>query len=96
MSKVNFASEAESMWRAFFSAVGVSMIIFGAECLALDRVMLTPRKQNPDANRTLMFIPAAQPAAVAREWQPPDWAPWSLMGAGTITLLYSLTLRRGG
>lgn len=66
------------MWRAFFLAIGVSLVIIGAECLAVEKAVFAPRL-GADASET-------------REFSPPEWAPWSLMSAGAVVLIYSFTI----
>jgi hypothetical protein len=77
------------MWRSLFLALGISAVILGVECLAIDKATLAKRDQ-----------PApGQPPAVqkSRDIVPPDWAPWSLLSTGAVTMLYSFTLpKRGG
>lgn len=77
------------MWRALFMALGISAVILGLECLVVEKAVL--------ANTA---APAAegQPAiGASRDFIPPDWAPWSLMSTGAVTMLYSVTLpKRGG
>jgi hypothetical protein len=68
------------MWRAFFLACGVSVLLLGLECLVVDDFIL--------ANRGAV---GASPAA-GRNLNPPDWAPWSLISAGAVTILYSFTI----
>jgi hypothetical protein len=70
------------MWRSFFLAVGVTLCILGVQCLAIDKAVLAAR-------------PAAQGmsnAIASREISPADWAPWSLLSAGAVTMLYSFTV----
>lgn len=72
------------MWRSFFLAMGCFAAILGAECLAIDRAVLSLRHE-PTAG----FI---QASGRHREFVPPDWAPWSLMSFGAVTMLYSFTI----
>ncbi|MEM9791264.1 MAG: hypothetical protein AAF842_12770 [Planctomycetota bacterium] len=72
------------MWRSFFLAVGAYACLLGLEALAVDRAVLKPRTQN------------GQVVMAAREVDPPEWAPWSLLSGGAIVVLYSLTLMKGG
>lgn len=75
------------MWRALFVALGLSAVILGVECLVVEKAVLAQH----DAKST------PQSAAVKRDFVPPDWAPWSLMSVGAVTMLYSVTLpKRGG
>jgi hypothetical protein len=69
------------MWRALFLALGVSTVILGAEALAVERAIL----KRPER---------AEASAQQRVIAPPEWAPWSLMGAGTVVVLYSFTIPR--
>ncbi len=72
------------MWRSLFLGLGLSCFILGAECLAIEKaVLVTPAraKAAPDAK-----------VVAKREIVPPEWAPWSLMSAGAVVLLYSFTL----
>ncbi|MCA9100432.1 MAG: hypothetical protein KDA63_04725 [Planctomycetales bacterium] len=62
------------MWRAFFLAVGITAMLLGAECLAVDKVIVR------------------SPSDGAGEISPPDWAPWSMISAGAVTVLYSFTI----
>ena len=77
------------MWRAFFLAVGVSLLILGAEFLGVERIVLKSR--TPPAARTATVDGEAKPSAL-QEVIPPPWAPWSLMSSGAIVCLYSFTI----
>lgn len=81
------------MWRSFFIALGISSCLLGAECLVLDKATLAAKK--PAAAQPLAGL--GNPAAARpREIVPPEWAPWSLMSAGAVTMLYSFTIPRKG
>lgn len=77
------------MWRAFFLALGAYVFILGAECLAIDKAVLKNRDQASGG-----AFRAGADAGRMREFVPTDWAPWSLMSSGAVTLLYSFTLPR--
>lgn len=66
------------MWRSFFLAIGAYCCLLGVEGLAVEKAVL----KNSSGN----FYQAA------REVVPPDWAPWSLLGAGAVVVLYSFTV----
>lgn len=68
------------MWRSFFLAVGVYCLILGTEALAIEKAVLKPR------------VRGGQVLAPARVVAPPDWAPWSLLSAGAVVVIYSFTL----
>ena len=66
------------MWRSFFLAIGAYCCLLGVESLAVEKAVL---KVDPKTWQ-----------AATREVIPPDWAPWSLLGAGTVVVLYSFTV----
>ena len=77
------------MWRAFFLAMGIASIILGAECLAIEKAILASEAAAaPNSNSTTLSVPVA----TKREVTPPEWAPWSLLSAGAVVVLYSFTL----
>jgi hypothetical protein len=75
----------KAMWRAFFLAVGAYCCVLGVEALAIEQAVLKPSGQG-------------QQVVPGKTITPPDWAPWSLMGAGAVVVLYSFTIpkRVGG
>jgi len=77
------------MWRALFTALGLSAVILGVECLVVEKAVLAKSTAKPAEG---------QPAATAggRDFIPPDWAPWSLMSTGAVTMLYSVTIPKRG
>jgi len=66
------------MWRSFFLAIGAYCCLLGVESLAVEKAVL---KVDPKTWQ-----------AATREVIPPDWAPWSLLGAGAVVVLYSFTV----
>jgi hypothetical protein len=76
------------MWRAFFLALGTYCVILGAQCLVIDKAVLNARE---DSRSPLAFMSAGQ-GGRNKELAPPDWAPWTLMSAGAVTILYSFTI----
>ena len=77
------------MWRAFFLAIGVTMILVGLECLAVDRVYLKARDDPPPANWPFDAQPKLGPN---KQIVPRPWWPWSLLSTGAVTCIYSFTL----
>lgn len=76
------------MWRAMFLAIGIFACILGAECLAIDKAILKVRHEPaPGFSRD-----ALNGTGRRREVIPPDWAPWSLLSVGAVTMLYSFTI----
>jgi hypothetical protein len=58
--------------------MGLFSVILGVECLLIDQATLISGRDTPKAK--------------VQKVVPPDWAPWSLMSAGTVVVLYSFTL----
>jgi hypothetical protein len=81
------------MWRSFFLAVGAFLCILGVECLAIERAVLAGSTPQSGMGSLVAFQ-----AQAARVIAPPEWAPWTLMSAGAVVLLYSFTIpkRMGG
>lgn len=68
------------MWRSLFLAVGAYCCLLGIEALAVERAVL-----KADSPTLAQFT-------TAREIVPPDWAPWTMMAAGAVVMLYSFTI----
>jgi hypothetical protein len=69
--------EVPTMLRALFLGLGLFTLFVGLESLAVDSATLTNLSDNGPALITVA---------------PPEWAPWSLISFGAITILYSFTL----
>lgn len=74
------------MLRAFFLAIGLSAFVLGLECLVIERAVLLPTADSSAAAIAQGITP------VGRQLTPPEWAPWSLLSAGAVVILYSFTL----
>ncbi len=81
------------MWRALFTAVGICLLILGGECLIVDNAVLAfPRGRQVE---TSPYGPQPPVQGVAtREFSPPEWAPWTLLSAGAVVMLYTFTVTR--
>ncbi|MEX0819850.1 MAG: hypothetical protein WD070_09650 [Pirellulaceae bacterium] len=85
------------MWRTFFATIGVALLILGAECLVVEKAVLASSPQKPAAVPMSPFDEPQAPRPPAnRELRPPEWAPWSLLSAGAVILLYTFTVKRDG
>jgi len=78
-------SRATKMWRSFFLAIGLSVCILGLECLVVDNFVVTAQEGG-------LFSSGEVVRGGSRELTPPDWARWSLLSAGAVTMLYSFTI----
>ncbi len=82
------------MWRSLFLAIGIMSIVLGAECLMIDSAALHAASSSAEVDYDVTG--SGSSTAKTEHFQPSEWLPWSLMGVGTLTVLYALTLRRGG
>ena len=65
------------MWRSLFLALGLFSVVLGLEALLVDSAVLASHGDAVLASRDVV---------------PPEWAPWSLLSAGAVVILYSFTL----
>ena len=79
------------MWRAFFLAIGIYMILFGLECLAVERVYLRVHEDPLPAASAFETAPTVGPQ---KQFAPAPWVPWSLLSSGAVVCLYSFTIPR--
>ena len=77
------------MWRSFFLAVGIYLILFGVQCLAVDRVYLRLHDDPPPPSAFQLTTVTEGPQ---KEYIPPPWVPWSLLTGGAVVCLYSFTI----
>jgi hypothetical protein len=78
------------MWRAMFLALGTYAVICGAECLMIEKAVLKSRHESASGGFRAPMM------GRSKEFIPPEWAPWSLLSGGAVTVLYSFTLPRRG
>ena len=85
-------SEDQTMWRSFFLAVGVFLMILGVECLGVETVNLKMREPPPQSSG-LPFDNGSK-LGPNKKITPPPWAPWSLLSTGAVVCIYSFTIPR--
>lgn len=79
------------MWRGLFLAIGAYAVVAGLQCMVCDKALLTTRDEAP-ALGMIANGSASGDAVKRRELVPPEWAPWSLLSGGAVTMLYSFTI----
>ena len=81
--------------RATFFSIGLFIGLWGLSLLFVDSIVLTAKKEEKPQQRQQNFRGLFS-ANASREQQkvidPPDWAAFSLMSVGSVTMLYSLAL----
>lgn len=78
--------------RAAFFAVGLFVTLCGVTLLFVDRIVMKaeadPQQREPGFRAMIGMRPVAQPKIV----DPPEWAAFSLLSVGSVTMLYSFAL----
>lgn len=77
------------MWRALFLALGFYACLLGLQCLVVEKADLAGPRDKANG-----LFESAQNIGRSRELRPPEWAPWSLLSVGAVTMLYSFTIPR--
>ena len=77
------------MWRAFFLACGLTVVLLGVQTLGVERFVMKMRGDPPAKVSPWDNEPKIAPAV---EFSPPQWAPLSLLVSGAVTCLYSFTI----
>jgi len=78
------------MWRAFFLAIGAYLVLLGAQCLGIEKLVLNIREsgqEQSDPFDTEELKPGPKMVAT-----PAPWTPWSLMSTGAVVCIYSFTI----
>jgi hypothetical protein len=78
------------MWRPFFLALGVSAVLFGVECLGVEKMVLKARHEAPA--RAVLFFDTTPQLGPNKEFAPPPWLPWSALVTGAVICLYALQI----
>lgn len=79
------------MLRSMFFATGLFVALWGVSFLFIDKVVLTARQDGQrDAGFRGLFTRTN--SLSQRVFDPPDWAAFSLMSVGSVTMLYAVAL----
>lgn len=81
------------MVRSMFFAMGLFTLSWGATFLLVDKMVLNMEAQ-PDSERqdTFRGVFTSTNEEKKRVFDPPDWAAFSLISLGAVTMLYSAAL----
>lgn len=77
------------MWRAFFLAVGIFLVILGIEFLVIEKAVLAESTAQQASQR---FNATSGGMVRTRDFKPPEWLPWTLLSAGAVVIIYSFTI----
>ena len=87
------------MGRAFFLAMGIYSCILGAECMVVEKFVVAGERPIAEVSpgaATFFGETTASTSVASRDIEPPEWAPWSLLSAGAVIILYAVTINRQG
>ncbi len=84
------------MGRPLCFALGLTVFLFGAECLVLEKAVLKSRSEpgfDPIAYTGInQLVGRESPLGANKEFVPKEWMPWTFMGAGAVAMIYTFTL----
>lgn len=79
------------MLRACFFGIGLFVALWGVSFMMVDKVTLNMKAENARPNGFRGLFSGVSPER-KQVFDPPDWAAWSLLSVGTVTMLYSVAL----
>ena len=79
------------MIRGAFSALGINLTLWGAGLFYVEAVTL-----KPDTPQNLVLSLISHSSSEVRTIQFAPWVPYTLIGVGVVTILYSIALPRAG
>ena len=85
-----FDQRVELPFGDLFLAFGLWLCILGGECLFVERAVLADSVAAPPP--VLSADGTFSPPGTRQEIQTQEWMPWSLLGLGTVIILYTFTL----
>lgn len=83
------------MWRAIFFAAGLFVTSWGGSFLLVDKIVLTMNDSPPPIQRSNddfrgLFVTRGPDNKAT--FDPPEWAAFTLMSIGAVTMLYAIAL----
>jgi hypothetical protein len=79
------------MVRAAFFSIGLFIALWGGSFLFVDKMVLNMKADTPQQPGFRGLFTGISPER-KKVVDPPDWAAFSLMSVGTVTMLYSAAL----
>ena len=79
------------MMRATFFAIGLFIALWGGGFLLVDKLVLHIKADTPAQGGFRGLFSGVSPER-KKVIDPPDWAAFSLMSVGTVTMLYAVAL----
>jgi hypothetical protein len=85
------AVEVLPMVRAVFFSIGLFIALWGGSFLVIDKLVLNSDSESASQGGFRGLLGGVSPAR-KKVIDPPDWAAFSLMSVGTVTMLYAVAL----
>jgi len=79
------------MVRAVFFSIGLFIALWGGSFLVIDKLVLNSDSESASQGGFRGLLGGVSPAR-KKVIDPPDWAAFSLMSVGTVTMLYAVAL----
>ena len=81
------------MWRAFFMAVGIFMVILGAEFLVVEKLVMAQSSKSAHSSESHSTSHSSiGHGGNENEFKPGEGLPWILLSAGTVIIIYTFTI----
>lgn len=82
------------MLRATFFSMGLFVTLWGAAFLFADKIVLYDNGEELERDKNIRGMMSNQQIEkdVRRVFDPPDWAAFSLLSVGAVTILYTIAL----
>ncbi len=92
------------MWTSFFWAVGIFLLLIGAETLVVEKFVVADSKGIPRlfagnnlgtaGAPSLSYATGAATKSSARTIVTKDWMPWCFLAAGAVTIMYTSSFQQ--
>ena len=80
------------MVRSIFFSSGMFVAMWGVTFLMVDKMILNVKDDTPAKQAGFRGLFTSTTPERKKVFDPPDWAAFSLMSVGTVTMLYSVAL----
>lgn len=83
------------MLKSCFFSTGLFVTLWGVSLLFVDQIVLNATEEGDPENTISAMISTVTPEN-QKYVDPPDWAAFSLMSVGAVTMLYAVALPKKG
>ena len=90
-----FSAKADVMVRSCFFSAGLFVALWGVSLLFIDQLVMNTTKEGEEENAVSAMISTVTPNQ-QKVVDPPEWAAFSMMSIGAVTMLYAVALPKKG